>query len=136
MLTMLADAIADALLDESAISTAVGTRVYYKLAAESATLPYILLNEVGGGRTNDTPRDAFDMLWQVDVVAADGVTANTIAGDVQDVLKWPDGVTNLVLESPWKLADIQHEEPMYWIEQVERRQYHHAVDTFRIRGAV
>jgi len=130
MLTDIASGIRTRLLAVSAISIAVGTRVYYKRAGEGAAMPYIVIAEVAGGRANETPREAFDMFWQTDVVAAGGDQALTIAANIVAALH----LTQLDFGSTWDYLDVQHEEPVYWIEDVERRQYHHAVDTFRVRG--
>lgn len=129
MLTEIATGIRTRLLAVSAISTAVSARVYYGLAAEGAALPYIVLSDAGGGRTNDTPREAGDMFWQTDVVAADGAQAQALAAEVVSALH----LTALDFGSNWDYLDVQHESPMYWVEHVEHRQYHHAVDTFRVR---
>lgn len=138
MLAAIATALRLALLADGTISAAVGTRGYYRLAAESAALPYLVLADVAGGSTNETQRDAFEMLWQVDAVAADGMTALNLGDAARAALHDPDtGLPSAVssnLPSPWTLALILHESAVYFVEQVERRQYHHCVHTFRIIG--
>lgn len=130
MLTDIASGIRARLQAVSAITDEVGARVYYGLAAEGAALPYIVISDTGGGRTNDTPREAFDMFWQTDVVAGNAADARAIGALVVAALHR----TALDFGSTWDTLDVQHESPVYWVEHVERRQYFHQVDTFRVRG--
>ncbi len=107
-------------------------RVYFGQAAEAADFPYLLMNDAGGGSTNDTPRDAFDLILQVKAVSDDGAEALLLSESVRGVLH--NG--SITLASPWKLLDIQHEAPFYFVENDERRQYYHAGGTYRVRGTV
>lgn len=119
----------------AALGTAViGGRVYLSMAAQGAALPYVVLTPVGGGDENATPRDAMDVLWQTDVVADDGAEALGHAETIRAALHMTAGgsAEPVVLGYGWALQTILHETPVYWVEQVERRQYHHAVDTYRI----
>lgn len=114
----------------------IGGRVYLALAPQDAALPYAVLTPVAGGSENRTPRDAFEMLWQVDVVATDGAAALAIAEDVRDALQMLAGgaAEPITLADGWKLQTVLHEAPVYWVEQVDKRQYCHAVDSYRIVG--
>lgn len=121
----------------TAAGTAViGSRVYLGMAPQDAALPYVLMTDAGGGSENATPRDAFDLLWQIEVVDRDGANALTIAAALRSALHMTAGNAGelITLGGGWHLQTIVHETPGYWVEQVEKRQYHHAVDTYRIIG--
>ena len=131
MIQSIAYALRAALIADGTISAAVGARCYLTRAPESASLPYGLLNYVGGGSTNDTPRDAFDQLWQVQFISDDAAQAQDLSDRARDLLH----NASITLESPWKLIDLQHEDPFFFVEDVDRRQYLHAGGTYRVRGS-
>lgn len=131
MLQAAAKALRTAILGISSVSNAVGTRVYWRRAAADAALPYIVIDHVGGGSTNDTARQAFDQVWQVAVVSDNAATANTIAEAVRVGLHLAD----LTYDAPWKAIVCQHVDPFFEIEDVDRRQYVQAGGTFRIRAS-
>lgn len=130
MITVIAKGLRTKLTGNSTISTAVSTRVYLENAPEDGALPYLLMTLVSGGSTNDTPRDALDEQWQIKAVAADGAAALALESAIRTALH--DAA--ITYDAPWYHLDCQHEAPFYFIEHADRRQYHHAGGTYRIRA--
>lgn len=131
MIWAVAKAVRAAITGSAGIAALVSTRVYLEQAAEGATLPYIVMNGIGGGSTNETPRDALDLQIQVKAVAADGASATTLERLIFEALHRQA----LSYDSPWRHLDCEHEGLFYFVENAERKQYHHAGGTYRIRAS-
>lgn len=130
MITIIAKGLRTKLIADGTISASVGARVYLENAGEDSALPYVVMSLVSGGSTNDTPRDALDEMWQIKAVAADGATALTLEAALRAALH----DQAISYDAPWCHVDCQHEAPFYIIEHADRRQYHHAGGTYRIRA--
>lgn len=111
------------------IDDLVDERIYNTLAAEGASLPYIVHQLVGGGDPSIAPGVVGDLMWQVKAISASPVTANLLASYCDAALHY----ANLTLLTGWNLSSIRHDAPFYFVEHENKRQYHHAGWTFRIR---
>jgi hypothetical protein len=131
VLSVISGAVRAVLIADGGVSALVSTRVYYQLAPQDADLPYILMDEAGGGSTNDTPRKMLDVMWQVKAISKSMSEAATLEALIYDALD--DAVLNPA--SPWKAIDCRHEMPFSYPEHVEAKQYFHAGGTFRVRMA-
>ncbi len=118
------------------LTAVVGTRIYSTQAPGAALLPLIVYQITGGGSPNDSPRDALDLLVTVRVVAADadGTGGAATAKSAADLVRAALHNAALTLDSPWAAYDVQHETAFAYIENVDRRQYHHAGGVYRVRA--
>ncbi len=105
--------------------------IYWREAAQGATMPYIIYDLAGGGDTNDTPRDMLDVRVTVRAVSQSSTTAGSIAGAVRDALHRQA----LTFDDGWKHIACQHSVVIDYEERVEGQQFYHAGGTYRIRAS-
>lgn len=62
------------------------TRIYHNQAPLETTLPYVVIQRVGGGEENMTPTRSIDVMYQVACWAANSADAKTGAGHIETAL--------------------------------------------------
>lgn len=113
-------------------SGTAASRVYLNQAPASAALPYIVMTYVAGGSTNETPVDGLDVRYQVEAISDDAAEAADLETKIRAALH--NQTDDISLGGGWKIVDIQHEEPFFFVENVDKRQYIHAGGTYRVRA--
>jgi hypothetical protein len=131
MIKAISKGVGDKLAGTAAITSVVSTRIYFGQAPLEAALPYIAFDINAGGSTNRSPRDELDVVLAVKCVARTGAQAAQVADLIRGALHNAD----LTLESPWNAYRCQHQNPLSYVENTERGQYHHTGGTFRVRAA-
>jgi hypothetical protein len=116
----------------TALTTALGgTAIYSVKAPESASVPYVLISLAAGGDDNTSPRNTADVRFTVKAVAGSLLTALQLAGHVRDRLHEADPT----LDGGWAAYRCQAAGGAFLFdEQVERTQFWHCGDTYRIRA--
>jgi hypothetical protein len=108
-----------------------GAKIYYAMAPVGTQLPYVIIQVAGGGHTNRTPRDEFDVVVNVTVRAASAQAAGAIADIIRDTLHQAE----LTLDAPWTAYNCQETDmiPTFLTEE-DGRQYWTAGGAYRIRA--
>jgi hypothetical protein len=131
MIEAVSKGIRGALVANTAVTTLVATRIYNTQADESAALPYIVFQYVSGGSTNDTPRDALNVVFQVVAVAGRAQDVRALERLIRMALH----NVQLTLDDGWTAYDCQHENAFYMIDNVDRKQYYMSGGEYRVRAA-
>jgi hypothetical protein len=120
------------------LTNLVGARIYSTQAPAAAALPLIVYQLTGGGSANDSPRDALDLIVTIRATATDaeGISGAATAKAAADLIRAGLHHAPLALDAPWTAYDLQHETAFAYVENVDRRQYHHAGGTYRIRATI
>ncbi len=136
MIQTVEKAIRAQLTASSALTGLVGVRIFSTQAPAAAALPLIVYQVTGGGSPNDSPRDALDLLVTVRATAtdADGVSGAATAKTAADLIRAALHNAALTLDTPWSAYDVQHETAFAYVENLDRRQYHHAGGVYRVRA--
>lgn len=138
MIQTVEKAIRAQLAASSDLTALVGNRIYSTQAPAAAALPLVVYQLTGGGSPNDSPRDALDLIVTVRASATDteGVSGAATAKAAADVIRAALHNAALTLDTPWTAYDVQHESAFAYVENVDRRQIHHAGGTYRVRATV
>lgn len=105
------------------------TAIYARQAPVGATMPYIVYTYAGGGEDNITPTPSGDMLWYIKAVAQDQTTSEAIAAAMRTALHEQD----LTLENGWTAYRCQAMDIIDMVENVDKVQYYHIGNAYRIR---
>lgn len=84
--TILNAALKAKLLASSAVTALVGQRVFILQAPPGSMLPYVVFQHIGGGWTNDSPRDNVEPFYQVMCWSTDFDEANALNAAVEAAL--------------------------------------------------
>src|SRR5437763_153498 len=86
IIKQLDDAIQSVLAGNPSLNQMAGLRVYNLQAPPGAALPYVVFQAISGGWTNDSPRDAVDVIYQVIAWSTDQQQAYKLAEQVHAAL--------------------------------------------------
>jgi hypothetical protein len=131
MIDAVNEAIYNKLNGTSAVTTLLSsaTAVYFHQAPTTAIMPYIVYILAGGGSDNDTPVDSGDLAYYIKGVAETASTAGAIAVAIYNALH----EASMSIDSPWSVYRCQHNEPLMFPENAERKQFWHSGGSYRIR---
>lgn len=131
MIDAVNEAIYNKLNGSSGVTTLLSsaTSIYFAQAPTTAVMPYIVYILAGGGSDNDTPVDSGDLAYYIKGVAETASSAGAIAGALRDALH----ESTPAIDAPWSIYRCQHNEPLMFPENVDRKQIWHAGGSYRIR---
>lgn len=125
------EAIGSTLLGYAPLTAQLGAvnGVYYGQAPLNAALPYVVYSIAGGGEDNDSPLDSADISYTIKGVAETAQVAGSIADSIRSALH----EQTIAIDAPWTVYRCQHGEVFMYVENTERKQYHHAGANYRLR---
>lgn len=118
--------------DSSIISALGGTAIYAQHAPPNQARPYIILQHMAGGDTNEDQGQPIDVRVMVKCVSDTGAQAGTIATLIRNRLHGYD--TSLNLGTAFEAYRVQHTVPISFTETLDRVNFYHQGGTYRIRG--
>lgn len=127
MFAMLGKAIHDALQSQEATQS---IEVYYRIAPATAITPYIIIQHVGGGETNSSPVNSFDIDADVFAVSESMVQANTLSKAISAALK----DVEIVYDGYYPLAPVRERQLVFDMTEVQGRQFFAIGAMYNFRG--
>jgi hypothetical protein len=105
-----------------------GTYIYNTMPPTSASLPYVILQAMGGGFENVTPRDSVDERWMVKTVSYSPIQAGSADNLICDILN--HGTLSV---TGWTHIDLSRRERIWYAETLESRITYHGGAVYRVR---
>lgn len=134
MIEVAATGIRTALLANGTLTALLSTTyaVYTTQAPATAVLPYVLLQHAAGGTVNTSPREAFDMRFNVKGLADSAAAASSIAAQIRVSLH--NGT--ITLPGSWKALDCQELAVFEYAENVSGKQIWHIGAVYQLRATL
>lgn len=105
--------------------------IYFGQAPTGSALSYVVYSIAGGGDDHLTPTDSVDVRYIIKGVAKTALAAGAIAGALRTALHEVEPTA----DSPWVIYRCQADNVFIYPENVDREQFWHAGNIYRIRAS-